>query len=85
MIDRNSEKYKNRRERNNVSVRKSRAKSKSKMRLVEERVQVLESENAQLKTKLRSICKFLKEFDSSFFSWKQIAKEMVDDVDLDKL
>lgn len=78
--DRASDKYKIRRERNNISVRKSRAKTKSKVRRMEDQIGRLEGENKNLKIKLGKVRKFLGDFETSFFSWRNVLREMEEEL-----
>lgn len=51
-MDKASDEYKRRRERNNIAVRKSREKAKLRSRETEERVKILCKENERLQKKI---------------------------------
>jgi CCAAT/enhancer binding protein (C/EBP) gamma len=59
VLDKNSEEYKKRRERNNMAVKKSRTKSKIRTQQTLERVNQLKSENEMLETKIKILTKEL--------------------------
>lgn len=56
-VDKHSDEYKRRRERNNIAVRKSREKAKQRSRETEKKVNELYSENDSLKQKLSLVSK----------------------------
>lgn len=58
-VDKGSDEYKKRRERNNVAVRKSREKAKVRSRETEKKVSELARENDSLRKKVDSLCKEL--------------------------
>ncbi|KAH9394575.1 hypothetical protein TYRP_004630 [Tyrophagus putrescentiae] len=58
-VDKGSDEYKKRRERNNIAVRKSREKAKVRSRETEKKVSELARENDQLRKKVDSLCKEL--------------------------
>lgn len=58
-VDKGSDEYKKRRERNNIAVRKSREKAKIRSRETEKKVSELARENDQLRKKVDSLCKEL--------------------------
>ncbi|XP_006011182.1 CCAAT/enhancer-binding protein gamma [Latimeria chalumnae] len=58
-LDRNSEEYRQRRERNNMAVKKSRLKSKQKAQDTLQRVNQLKEENERLETKIKLLSKEL--------------------------
>ncbi|KAH7642358.1 uncharacterized protein LOC124492500 [Dermatophagoides farinae] len=58
-LDKNSDEYKKRRERNNLAVKKSRNKSKQKTQQTQERVNELKEENQRLETKVKILSKEL--------------------------
>lgn len=58
-VDKNSDEYKKRRERNNLAVKKSRNKSKEKMMQTLERVNKLRAENEMLEAKVQLLTKEL--------------------------
>jgi CCAAT/enhancer binding protein (C/EBP) len=66
-VDKASDEYKRRRERNNIAVRKSREKAKIRSRETEERVKVLCRENDRLQKKIELLTEELT-FLRSFFS-----------------
>lgn len=55
MLPKKSDEYRQRRERNNAAVKKSRFKSKQKTIETQRRVEQLKSENAQLERRLESL------------------------------
>lgn len=61
-MDKNSERYKTRRMKNNISVRKCRENSKIKKSLLEKRIDELEHENRRIKHKLKSAEYVIKKF-----------------------
>lgn len=64
ILDKESEEYRKRRERNNMAVKRSRQKSKTKTMLTQERVNQLRKENESLTKKIEILSKelsFLKE------------------------
>ncbi len=66
-VDKASDEYKRRRERNNIAVRKSREKAKMRTRETEERVKLLSKENERLQKKIDLLTEELT-FLRSFFS-----------------
>ncbi|XP_021959411.1 CCAAT/enhancer-binding protein isoform X1 [Folsomia candida] len=66
-VDKASDEYKRRRERNNIAVRKSREKAKLRSRETEERVKILCKENERLQKKIDLLTEELT-FLRSFFS-----------------
>jgi CCAAT/enhancer binding protein (C/EBP) len=66
-VDKASDEYKRRRERNNIAVRKSREKAKIRSRETEERVKILAKENERLQKKIELLSEELT-FLRSFFS-----------------
>ncbi|CAG7678910.1 unnamed protein product [Allacma fusca] len=66
-VDKGSDEYKRRRERNNIAVRKSREKAKLRSRETEERVKILAKENDRLQKKIDLLTEELT-FLRSFFS-----------------
>ncbi|XP_064641270.1 uncharacterized protein LOC135496081 [Lineus longissimus] len=58
-LTKGSEEYKQKRERNNVAVRKSREKARERQRQTEQKVKTLSSENKQLSKKLELVTKEL--------------------------
>lgn len=58
-VDKNSDEYRRRRERNNIAVKKSRTKSKMKTQQTLERVNQLRAENEMLETKIKLLTKEL--------------------------
>jgi len=59
VLDKNSEEYRRRRERNNLAVKKSRTKSKIKTMQTMERVKILKAENEDLQQKIETLTKEL--------------------------
>lgn len=59
VLDKNSDEYKKRRERNNMAVKKSRTKSKIRTQQTLERVNQLKQENEMLETKIKILTKEL--------------------------
>lgn len=59
VLDKNSDEYKKRRERNNLAVKKSRNKSKIRTQQTLERVNQLKNENEMLETKIKILTKEL--------------------------
>lgn len=59
VLDKNSDEYKKRRERNNMAVKKSRNKSKMKTQQTMQRVVELKAENERLETKVKILSKEL--------------------------
>lgn len=59
IIDRNSDEYRQRRERNNMAVKKSRLKSKQKAQDTLQRVNQLKEENERLEAKIKLLTKEL--------------------------
>ncbi|XP_054164570.1 CCAAT/enhancer-binding protein gamma-like [Oppia nitens] len=59
VLDKNSDEYKKRRERNNLAVKKSRNKSKVRTQQTLERVNQLKAENEMLETKIKILTKEL--------------------------
>lgn len=59
ILDKNSDEYKKRRERNNMAVKKSRTKSKMRTQQTLERVNQLKAENEMLETKIKILTKEL--------------------------
>lgn len=55
MLSKKSDEYRQRRERNNAAVKKSRSKSKQKTIETQRRVEQLREENAQLERRLESL------------------------------
>lgn len=68
LIDKNSEEYRRRRERNNVAVRRSRDKTRHKREETEKRVVELEEENKKLREKLTLLNKEINVLKSLFSS-----------------
>ena len=68
LIDKNSEEYRRRRERNNVAVRRSRDKTRHKREETERRVVELEEENQKLREKLTLLNKEINVLKSLFSS-----------------
>lgn len=68
LIDKNSEEYRRRRERNNVAVRRSRDKTRHKREETEKRVVELEEENKKLREKLSLLNKEINVLKSLFSS-----------------
>lgn len=66
-VDKASDEYKRRRERNNIAVRKSREKAKMRTRETEERVKLLSKDNERLQKKIDLLTEELT-FLRSFFS-----------------
>lgn len=60
ILDKNSDEYKQRRERNNLAVKKSRTKSKLKSMLTTEKVNLLKAENQHLHQKVEMLTKELR-------------------------
>ncbi|KAL4642181.1 CCAAT/enhancer-binding protein gamma-like [Arapaima gigas] len=58
-IDKDSEEYRQRRERNNLAVKKSRMRSKQKAQDTQQRVNELKEENERLEAKIRLLSKEL--------------------------
>ena len=67
-VDKNSEEYRDKRDRNNIAVRKSREKSKVRVMDTEKRVRELEDENSQLQSKIALLSKELNVLKSLFTS-----------------
>lgn len=67
-VDKNSTEYRQKRDRNNVAVRKSREKSKLRVLDTEKRVKDLEEENTQLQSKIALLTKELNVLKSLFTS-----------------
>ena len=67
-VEKDSEEYREKRNRNNVAVRKSRNKSKIKVMETERRVKELEEENGQLQNKIALLTKELNVLKSLFSS-----------------
>ncbi|XP_006821714.1 uncharacterized protein LOC100376486 [Saccoglossus kowalevskii] len=65
-IDKNSEEYRHRREKNNVAVRRSREKSKVKQKEVQNKVSQLQDENDKLQKKVELLTKELTVLKSLF-------------------
>jgi predicted nuclease with TOPRIM domain len=65
-LDKDTDAYREKRERNNVAVRKSRNKSKQKVVETEKRVKDLEDENSQLHNKITLLTKELNVLKSLF-------------------
>ncbi|XP_053127145.1 CCAAT/enhancer-binding protein gamma [Hemicordylus capensis] len=59
IVDRNSDEYRQRRERNNMAVKKSRLKSKQKAQDTLQRVNQLKEENERLEAKIKLLTKEL--------------------------
>jgi len=59
VLDKNSDEYRKRRERNNMAVKKSRTKSKIRTQQTLERVNQLKAENEMLETKIKILTKEL--------------------------
>ena len=59
VLDKNSEEYKKRRERNNMAVKKSRTKSKQKTQETMQKVTQLKEENERLEQKVKLLSKEL--------------------------
>lgn len=59
VLDKNSDEYKKRRERNNMAVKKSRNKSKARTQQTMHRVNELKEENEKLETKVKILSKEL--------------------------
>lgn len=59
LLDKNSDEYKRRREKNNEAVRRSREKAKIKYTLTEDRIQKLRAEKKELETKVNGMKKEL--------------------------
>ena len=59
MLSKKSEEYRQRRERNNAAVKKSRYKTKQKTMETQRRVEQLKDENAQLERRLESLSREL--------------------------
>ncbi|XP_013927947.1 PREDICTED: CCAAT/enhancer-binding protein gamma [Thamnophis sirtalis] len=59
LVDRNSDEYRQRRERNNMAVKKSRLKSKQKAQDTLQRVNQLKEENERLEAKIKLLTKEL--------------------------
>lgn len=59
ILDKDSEEYRKRRERNNLAVKKSRNKSKQKTQQTQQRVNELKEENQRLETKVKILSKEL--------------------------
>lgn len=59
MLSKNSDEYRQRRERNNAAVKKSRFKSKQKTLETQKRVDTLKDENAQLERRVESLSREL--------------------------
>ena len=68
LIDKNSDEYRRRRERNNVAVRRSRDKTRHKREETEKRVVELEEENQKLREKLTLLNKEINVLKSLFSS-----------------
>ena len=68
ILDKNSNEYRQKRDRNNVAVRKSREKSKVRVVETERRVKELEEENVQLQSKITLLMKELNVLKSLFAS-----------------
>ena len=68
LMDKNSDEYKRRRERNNVAVRRSRDKTRHKREETEKRVTELEEENQKLREKLTLLNKEINVLKSLFSS-----------------
>lgn len=67
-VAKNTEEWRQKRDRNNVAVRKSREKSKKKIQETESRVKELEEENRQLQSKITLLSKELNVLKSLFTS-----------------
>ena len=67
-VNKDSEEYRQKRDRNNVAVRKSRQKTKVRVGETEQRVKELEDENAQLQSKIALLSKELNVLKSLFSS-----------------
>uniref|UniRef100_A0A8C2DWL3 CCAAT/enhancer-binding protein gamma n=2 Tax=Cyprinus carpio TaxID=7962 RepID=A0A8C2DWL3_CYPCA len=59
MMDKNSDEYRQRRERNNLAVKKSRMRSKQKAQDTQQRVNELKEENERLEAKIKLLSKEL--------------------------
>lgn len=68
VIDKNSTEYRQKRDRNNIAVRKSREKSKVRVLDTEKRVRELEDENTHLQSKIALLSKELNVLKSLFTS-----------------
>ena len=68
MADKNSNEYLEKRERNNIAVRKSRIKTKQRVQETEQRVKELEDENTQLQSRITLLMKELNVLKSLFAS-----------------
>ncbi|XP_014294362.1 CCAAT/enhancer-binding protein epsilon [Halyomorpha halys] len=67
-IDKNTDEYKRRRERNNIAVRKSREKAKMRSRETEEKVKLLMKENERLQKRIELLTEELNVLRSLFSS-----------------
>lgn len=68
LVNKGSDEYRDKRDRNNVAVRKSREKSKVRVMDTEKRVRELEDENSQLQSKIALLSKELNVLKSLFTS-----------------
>lgn len=67
-LDKNSQEYREKRERNNIAVRKSREKNRHQVLETQKRVKELEDENAKLQSKIALLSKELKVLKDLFAS-----------------
>jgi predicted RNase H-like nuclease (RuvC/YqgF family) len=67
-VDKNSDEYRRRRERNNVAVKRSRQKTRMRVQATESRVKDLEDENKDLKQKIELLTKELTVLKSLFIT-----------------
>jgi CCAAT/enhancer binding protein (C/EBP) len=65
-VDKNTDEYKRRRERNNIAVRKSREKAKMRSRETEEKVKLLVKENERLQKRIELLTEELNVLRSLF-------------------
>jgi len=85
-MDKNTDEYKHRRERNNVAVKKSRTKSKLKTQQTLERVNTLREENAKLESKIQLLSKELSFLKDLFLAHAGSAHgQQLQDVDWNKV
>lgn len=68
VLDKNTQEYKEKRERNNIAVRKSREKNRHQVLETQRRVKDLEEENAKLQSKIALLSKELKVLKDLFAS-----------------
>uniref|UniRef100_T1JN46 BZIP domain-containing protein n=1 Tax=Strigamia maritima TaxID=126957 RepID=T1JN46_STRMM len=85
-MDKNTEEYKHRREKNNLAVKKCRSKSKMKTQLTLDRVNTLREENAILEGKIQLLTKELSFLKDLFLAHAGNAHgQNLEDVDWEKM